>query len=418
MKDRIINSLLLCAAAAMLCMTGGLQDAKKEPETTLEIEMQSDTTYDTSVTAAVLGSGGIAETFYAVKNAALTIPAEELPNRVGTQEDNDTESVSEIPSTEDEFASEYADLALAHVTNYVNVRSGPNTDSAIVGKIFNKAVAQILETAGENQDWLKIISGNVEGYIKAEFFYYGEEAVKHIEEYVTRYAVVFADRLNVREEPEIDSKRIGYVDYGEKVEIVEHQGDWIQVRYAGNKTGYVSADYVTVEEQFFYAKTLEEEAAELAERRAQEERAAEQEQQAQENVTVSVNPPNTNYAGTDELRTAIVEYAMQFLGNKYVHGGNSLVTGTDCSGFTSLIYKEFGYSVSRTPAGQLEKNGKLIEYSDSKPGDIICYGKSKCTHVALYIGDGKIIHAANSKKGVVIYDADYDNILGVKNLID
>lgn len=418
MKDRIINSLLLCAAAAILCMTGGLQDAKKEPETTLEIEMQSDTTYDTSVTAAVLGSGGIAETFYAVKNASLTIPAAELPNRVGTQEDNDTESVSEIPSTEDEFASEYADLALAHVTNYVNVRSGPNTDSAIVGKIFNKAVAQILETAGENQDWLKIISGNVEGYIKAEFFYYGEEAVKHIEEYVTRYAVVFADRLNVREEPDIASKRIGYINYGEKAEIVEHQGDWIRVRYAGNKTGYVSADYVTVEEQFFYAKTLEEEAAELAERRAQEERAKEQEQQAQENVTVSVNPPNTNYAGTDELRTAIVEYAMQFLGNKYVHGGNSLVTGTDCSGFTSLIYKEFGYSVSRTPAGQLEKNGNLIEYSDIKSGDIICYGKSKCTHVALYIGDGKIIHAANSKKGVVIYDADYDNILGVKNLID
>ena len=113
-----------------------------------------------------------------------------------------------------------------------------------------------------------------------------------------------------------------------------------------------------------------------------------------------------------------MDYSMQFLGNKYVHGGNSLVTGTDCSGFTSLIYAEFGYALSRTPAGQLSGAGRGIDYSEIQPGDIICYGKSKCTHVALYIGDGQIIHAANSKKGVVIYEADYDNILGVRNVID
>jgi cell wall-associated NlpC family hydrolase len=110
---------------------------------------------------------------------------------------------------------------------------------------------------------------------------------------------------------------------------------------------------------------------------------------------------------------------MQFLGNKYVHGGQSLVTGTDCSGFTSLIYKEFGYSLSRTPSGQLSGAGRTISYSEAQPGDIICYGSNgKCTHVALYIGNGQIIHSANSKKGVVIYNADYDTILGVKNIID
>ena len=93
--------------------------------------------------------------------------------------------------------------------------------------------------------------------------------------------------------------------------------------------------------------------------------------------------------------------------------------GTDSSGFTSLIYAEYGYSLSRTPGGQLSSNGRSISYSEAQPGDIICYGKNgKCTHVALYIGDGQIIHSANPRKGVVIYKADYDTIIGVKNVID
>ena len=110
---------------------------------------------------------------------------------------------------------------------------------------------------------------------------------------------------------------------------------------------------------------------------------------------------------------------MQFLGNVYIHGGKTLAGGTDCSGFTSLIYAEYGYSLSRTPGGQLSSNGRSIAYSEAQPGDIICYGKNgKCTHVALYIGDGQIIHSANPRKGVVIYKADYDTIIDVKNIID
>lgn len=324
-------------------------------------------------------------------------------------------AAEEIP----EFAqeeSEYADLAIADVTNYVNVRSEPNLDGDIVGKIFDGAVAQILSVAGEENDWFQVVSGNVEGYIKSEFFLYGDAAVAVIDDYVTRYATVLADRLNVREDPDIESSRVGYIDNGEKVKLLENLGDWMKVQYTDRSTGYVSADYVTVSEEFVYAKTLEEEAKELAEQRALEERKRISEAQAAENTTVA--PPNTTYSTNSELRQQIVNYAMQYLGYKYVHGGQTLSGGTDCSGFTSLIYKEFGYSVSRTPAGQLSDSGRSISYSEIQPGDIICYGSGKCTHVALYIGDGQIIHAANSRKGVIIGQADYDNILGVKNIID
>ena len=132
----------------------------------------------------------------------------------------------------------------------------------------------------------------------------------------------------------------------------------------------------------------------------------------------NVNPANTDNASTAELRASIVEYAMQYLGNKYVRGGQSLATGTDCSGFTCYVYKEFGYSLSRTPSGQYKSNGRSISLSEAQPGDIVCYGSGGCTHVALYIGDNQILHAANSRRGVVINDADYQTILGVKNVLD
>ena len=77
-----------------------------------------------------------------------------------------------------------------------------------MGKIYDGAVAQILDVAGEDQDWFRIISGNVEGYIKAEFFIYGDAAAEVVDNYVTRYAVVIADRLNVRQDPATDANEL------------------------------------------------------------------------------------------------------------------------------------------------------------------------------------------------------------------
>lgn len=334
-----------------------------------------------------------------------------------TEDAPEEEILPEEVSGEEE--SEYANLAIAQVDHYVNVRQQPGTDSEILGKIYNGAVAQILDVAGDEQDWFHVVSGSVEGYIKAEYFLYGDAAVEAVDDYVTRYATVIADRLNVRQEPGIESGRIGYISHGEKVKILEPQEDWLLVQYTEGQTGYVAAEYVTVSEEFIYAKSLEEERAEQAAQRELEERMAAREQAAPENTVVTpLTPPAALYTSNEELRRSIVDYAMLYLGYPYVHGGRSLAGGTDCSGFTCYIYADFGYSISRTPSGQYSSDGRSIDYSEIQPGDIICYGKSKCTHVGMYIGDGQIIHAANSRKGVVIYDAGYDNILGVKNIID
>lgn len=328
-----------------------------------------------------------------------------------------TDSAGSNQDTLEGDEDEYANLAIADVTDYVNVRSLPSTDGEILGKIYDGAVAQIQEVAGENNEWFKVVSGKVEGYIKAEYFIYGDAAVQVIDDYVTRYVEVKADRLNVRKEPDIESRRVGYLDHGEKALLIENQGEWDKVQYADGEQGYVSAEYVLELEEFTYAKTIEEERAELERLRELEERRHASEDKKPENTNVATQNPSESSSGN--LRTDIVNYAMQFLGKPYVHGGSSLTEGTDCSGFTSLIYAAFGYSVGRTPSSQLSSAGRSIDYSNIQPGDIICYGKNgKCTHVALYIGNGQIIHEANSKKGVVIYQADYDTILGVKNVID
>ena len=329
-------------------------------------------------------------------------------------ETTEVEETSEIEET-----NEYADLAFADVSDYVNVRTEPNTEAEIVGKIYDGAVAQILDVAGENDEWFQIVSGNVEGYIKAEFFIYGDDAAAVVDEYVTRYIEVTCDTLNVREEPSVESGRIGFVDFEERLQIIENGEEWIKVKYLDDKEGYVSAEFVTIVEEFIYGKTLEEEQAELEALRELEER--ENASNVAENTTIVVQPPSVTYTSNEELRRAVVNYAMQYVGYPYVHGGQSLSTGTDCSGFTMYILAEFGYSISRTPQGQFTGAGRAIEYSQIQPGDIICYSDngSSCTHVAFYIGDGQIVHAANSRDGVKISSATAGrNIIGVRNVID
>ena len=359
--------------------------------------------------------------------------------------------------TDDEDDDEYANLAIADVNHYVNVRNMPSTDGEIVGKLYDGSVAQILALAGENDEWFQVVSGSVEGYVKAEFFIYGDEAAAVIDDYVIRYVTVQADRLNVRREPDINAAKIGYITRGESVSLLEDCGEWLKVQYTEQNAGYVSAEYVMVTEEFIYAKSIEEEQAELAARRELAERARAEEAarqaaaaaagqeglpaEGQDTAALGEQPADGDslqstdnaavgdgtdlagqtYADNGELRAAIVEYAMQYLGNVYVHGGKSLDSGTDCSGFTCFIYADFGYSISRTPSGQLSSAGRSIDYSEIQPGDIICYssnGGRSCTHVGLYIGDGQIIHAANSRKGVIISNADYSTIMGVKNVID
>ena len=111
--------------------------------------------------------------------------------------------------------------------------------------------------------------------------------------------------------------------------------------------------------------------------------------------------------------SSVVNYATQFVGNPYVWGGTSLTNGADCSGFVQSVYANFGVSLPRTSYEQ-QNAGTEVSYADAQPGDLICYGG----HVAIYMGNGQIVHASNSQDGIKISnDATYRTIVSVRRLV-
>lgn len=220
--------------------------------------------------------------------------------------------------------------------------------------------------------------------------------------------------LYIRSEPSTESEWVGklYPDYAAK--ILGPVGEWTKVQ-SGEVTGYVYSEYIIIgnnaeqkaqemvqnseaesqEEVFTYAESKEEEAERLA--REAEEAAA----RAQEEAAAK--------AGTGQ---AIVDFACQFIGNPYVWGGTSLTNGADCSGFVQSVFAHFGVSLPRT-TWDMEHVGTPVSYDQAIPGDIILYSG----HVGIYMGNGQIVNAINSAKGIGILPATYSSIITVRRLI-
>lgn len=279
---------------------------------------------------------------------------------------------------------EYENLGIALVDNYLNVRELPSSEntSQIIGKMIHDTACEILDYA---DGWYKVKSGPVTGYVSADYIITGDEAVAVALEEAKLRAIVKTDggELNVRKEPSTDSEILEKVSAEERYEVTEVLDGWVKIVTLTGEEGYVSSDYVEVK----YAL----------------------------NEAVEFTPPMTS-----SKRLAIIEYAQQFLGNPYVFGGTSLTRGTDCSGFVMRVFENFGISLSRTSKAQAN-NGTEISYSEAQPGDLIFYGRSGVSgigHVGIYLGNGKIIHAASSRTGIIISNAKFTSILKVVNVID
>ncbi len=157
--------------------------------------------------------------------------------------------------------SEYDNIAVSRVNDYVNVRVEPNTDCEIVGKIYDGCAATILERV---DDWYKIESGNVEGYIKAEYFVTGAEAEALVDELAKKVATVNTTTLFVRSGPDISYDRITAVPLGEEFVIMEEENNWAKIEVDASTNGWVSMDYLDVVVEFDVAISIEEENAKLA----------------------------------------------------------------------------------------------------------------------------------------------------------
>lgn len=423
----------------------------------------------------------------------------------------------------------------AQCSEYLNVRSEAAQEGELVGLIPNNGIMEILD-ADEN-GWYRVRSGNVEGYVAAQFVATGAKAdeIAATAGYTT--AEVGALSLNVRAEASDTSEIVGAVEENEKVEVTEDNGDWIRVVLEDGTYGYVSHDYVYVSTEYRKGETLEEIQARLD---AQDSNTADASENAPSETAVPdsntgsdtfsdtsyqeentdfddswedtsgadssgtddsssedtssgesswedtdsgedswENPSGSDSSGSDDTASedvssddtsedttsdgiygedgsdssgaesgdissddvyeeegtesdgsgdtgssdasstgqAIADYACQFIGNPYVWGGTSLTSGADCSGFTMAVYSNFGVSLPHNAASQ-SGYGTSVSADSLLPGDLVFYSDgSGISHVAIYIGGGQIVHAANSSSGIITSSMYYSTPTCYRRLV-
>lgn len=300
----------------------------------------------------------------------------------------------------------YDRLGVAKVDSYLNVRNKPGESSKIVGKMTKNSGCNIYKV---NKGWAKIVSGKVKGYVKTSYLVKDQQAEELAKKIANLRISVNTETLNVRYLPSTDAGIYDQISEEDEYDIYKRDltKTWLK-KYVSkhckksdlrnidtkemynnlenwmcisidNEKAFVSKDFVKVTFNLDRAVSI--------------------------NESGLASKTSSDSSDSSDL-TNMVSYAMQFLGNPYVWGGTSLTNGTDCSGFVMRIYEHFGYSLPRTSAAQAGAT-KTVSSGDVRPGDLFFYGSGGVSHVAMYIGNGQIIHASNPRTGIKISSAYY-----------
>lgn len=267
----------------------------------------------------------------------------------------------------------YTNLGMSVISSgNLNIRQEASTDSEVVGILTNHNACELLEDAG---DWYKVTSGKVTGYVSKQYLVTGAEAEAIAQQEIKMVATVNTETLNVRAEKSTEAAVLSQVGNSEAFTVNSIADGWVEIS-VDDSVGYISQDYVTVAQALPTAKTIEQ----------------------------------VKYGdGVSDVRASVVSYALQFVGNRYVWGGTSLEKGVDCSGFTMRILGKYGISLPHSSKAQ-PSYGTKISASEAKPGDLFFYGSGRSiSHVAIYIGNGQIVHASNKRDGIKVSNAFYRN---------
>lgn len=351
--------------------------------------LKENRTVNAGVALGLTEAADATELLTAGATSALTYYGDEL---TVAQNDNNvvTASAQGAPQTDDasqefEQANEasqtptaaqtcgYTNLGMSVISSgNLNIRQEASTDSEVIGILTNHNACELLEDAGE---WYKVTSGKVTGYVNKQYLVTGDEAEAIAEQEIKTVATVNTETLNVRAEKSTEAAVLSQVGNSEAFTVNSVADGWVEIS-VDDSVGYISQDYVTLAQALPTAKTIEQ----------------------------------VKYGdGVSDVRASVVSYALQFVGNRYVWGGTSLEKGVDCSGFTMRILGKYGISLPHSSRAQ-PSYGTKISASEAKPGDLFFYGSGRSiSHVAIYIGNGQIVHASNKRDGIKVSNAYYRN---------
>lgn len=290
----------------------------------------------------------------------------------------------------------------------IKVRKEADEKSAFLGEITDDTEYEI---TGAKDSWLEIDFEGEKGFVNSYW-------VDQVEETKT------ISPANFRKKPSLDSKVIKVLGGDTKVTVLDVKDNgFVKVKYK-DQTGYISLDLLEL-----YREIIE----------AQQELINNQAQVRQNTQTYKANnyqaPRRNTYSNNNYYQgyttnvsksngkivkaatTGIYSFASQFVGNRYVWGGNSLTNGTDCSGFTQSVYSEYGVKLPHNAQAQYAY-GKNVNVKEAKEGDLVFYGSSSnnITHVAIADGKGGIVHAANPSSGIV--KGNIGKPIGVKRVAE
>lgn len=273
------------------------------------------------------------------------------------------------------FRDIFHNLGVAMVEDSLNIRKEPKNDADIVGKMESHAGCSVL---GSEHGWYKIRSGQVTGYVSGKYLAVGQAARTAAYYDMKLRLRVNTDTLRIRSAPDTAAEILGRVHEGETFDYLSQAGGgWIEIRY-GKERGYAYAPG---------------------------------------NAMVAYTIPEAERA-EDSIRQRVVNYAVRFVGNPYRWGGTNPNTGADCSGFVQYVMEHAaGIHINRT-SRQQAKEGQAVSQTAMEPGDLLFYASgSVIDHVAMYIGGGKIVHAANRRSGIKISSWNYRKPVTIRRVI-
>ena len=277
----------------------------------------------------------------------------------------------------------YDNIGVSTARDYINVRKTAKSNGTIIGKLPGKAGCEIL---GESGNFYKIKSGKVTGYVTKQYLATGKRAEDLALQYADLRAIIKIAALKVRSGPGTKYKQWTTIRREETYIVTNQLDGWVEIEIdEDSDKGYISTSNNYVEVRYALEQAVE--------------------------FFPATKGPTT-------LRTNIKNTAIKYIGGRYVWGGTSLGSGVDCSGFVQQIFKIYGVTLPRTSRDQA-KVGTAVSSGNKKVGDLIFYANSNgvIDHVAIYIGNNQIVHAANSKSGIKINNWDYRTPHSIRNVL-